>query len=182
MTLMKTPTLFTLLLLTFTSISPANEPMVPKLANPDFEEGTADNPALGWIVEKNGEIELTQEMPVSGKNALVLKKGYVVISQNLQVPDLYKYKFRLDATARSPDFAAFGIRVGYYRRNEAGNKTWYDRPLIWDKVLDLDNKEITAEVNIADDVMDDRFWIGFYRSKNEGTIILDAIKLEFEPK
>lgn len=169
-----------LLALTLPCVSFAQD--VPALVNPDFEEGTPGDPAPGWTIEKNGEVELTQESPTSGKNALVLKNGYGVIFQNLYIPDLYRYKFRVSVVASSPDAAAFGIRVGYYKTNDSGAKVWFDLSLVWDKTLGSENQELTYSGTIPDNEAGGRFWIAFYRSKNEGTVVLDNVSLIFEPK
>lgn len=170
-----------LLALTLPCVSFAQD--VPVLANPDFEEGSAADPAPGWSIGRGGVVELTQDMPASGKNALVLKDGYDVISQNFEnMPDLYRYKFRISVVASSPDAAAFGIRVGYYKMNDSGARVWVDRPVVWDKILGPDNQELIYTGSIPDDEAGGRFWIAFYRSQNEGTIVLDNVTLTFEPK
>jgi len=173
-----------LLALAAPCLSFAQESQPVMLANPDFEEGTPDDPAPGWTIERTGEVELTGEMPASGKQALILKNGYGVISQNfVNIPGLNRYKsFKVNVVARSPDAAKFGIRAGFFKINDDGKQVWLDLPLVWDRPLRPDNEQLTLTGTLPNNEEGGRFWIAFYRSKKEGTVILDSVKLEFMPR
>ncbi len=151
-----------------------------ELFNPDFEQDT-DNVGYpdGWKTGKEVEITLTREGTSSGTRALVISSGYAAVFQDLEITGLAGRRVVLQVDARSPDGAALGVRVGYYVLDEVGGKKWVDGAMIWNKELDAEYQTLSAHRIIPENALDGRFWICLYRSKSEGTVVVDNIRLDF---
>lgn len=157
----------------------ADEPY-SQLFNPDFEQDT-DNVGFpdGWHLGKAAEITLAREGVSSGTRALVITLGYNAVSQELDIKGLAGKRVNFSIDARSPDSARLGVRMGHYVLDDKGKKKWRDFPVIWDKELDPEYQTLNASFVVPKTAQDGRFWIGIYRSQNEGTVVVDNLSLEF---
>ena len=151
------------------------------LQNPDFELGTANDPAPGWKITPPDAVKLVEGEAVRGNKAVALVDGYGALTQDLSIPNLPGATVTIEFHARSTNRAHLGVRVGFSVSTDNGTK-WHDRPLTWDRPLSEEFTPFSFKFTIPDNAVGERLWIGFYRSKKSGEIILDDIQLQLTPK
>lgn len=146
-----------------------------QLANPSFEEDTANvgNPD-GWSIHKDAKVKVVSGQASQGNRALLIEDGYVTVFQDLAIPELAgrTISFSVDAKGISAN-AAIGARIGYMSQDNQ----WRDAPLLWNKPITGEYQTYTAQRTLPADAKAGRLYIGLYRSDKKSSFYLDNVRL-----
>jgi len=146
-----------------------------QLANPSFEEDVANvgNPD-GWSIHKAAKVKVVSGQASQGNRALLVEDGYVAVFQDLSIAELAgrTVSLSVDAKGTSPN-AVIGVRIGYMSQD---NK-WRDAAMLWNKPITGEYQTYTAQRTLPADAKAGRLYIGFYRSDQKSSFLLDNVRL-----
>ena len=145
--------------------------------NPSLDEDVANISCPdGWNIPKTTKVSLVTDKVSHGGKAARFDDGYVLLSCDMQEPNLSELKLTISFDAAGADGAELGVMIGYNRETQ-GKVTWGNSTIVWNRKLSNDYNKINISTTLPKNAVKERLFFAVYRSNKKGVVWLDNFSI-----
>jgi hypothetical protein len=145
--------------------------------NPSLDEDAANIGCPdGWNIPKTTKVSLVTDKVSHGCKAGRFDDGYVLLSCDMQEPNLSGLKLTISFDAAGLDGAELGVAIGCNRESN-GKVAWGNSTILWNRKLNSDYTKINITTTLPGNAVKDRLVFTVYRSNKQGVVWLDNFSI-----
>jgi hypothetical protein len=145
--------------------------------NPSLEEDAANIGCPdGWNIPKTTKVSLVTDKVSHGRKAGRFDDGYVLLSCDMQEPNLSELKLTISFDAAGLDGSELGVTIGCNRESN-GKVAWGNSTILWNRKLNSAYTKINITTTLPKNAVKDRLVFTVFRSNKQGVVWLDNFSI-----